>query len=200
MNKLLFATTNETKSKRFSKQLLKYDIEVVTLNDMGIKLDVEETGNDCLENALIKARSYYKEVNMPIIAVDDNLYFDNIDDNLQPGVYVRRVGGRELSDEEMIEYYSKLASDYGTNGKINARWVYGMALINNNQEYTYKWSKEDFYLVNKKANKIDNGYPLNSITINKKLNKYFVDMTDEDKLLIEDNEDDVIDFIVSNLK
>ena len=72
----------------------------------------------------------------------------------------------------MIEHYSSLADKYGDNGKITARWIYGMAIINNGKEYTYTWSKEDFYITNTKSNKIDPGYPLNSISINKKLNKY----------------------------
>ena len=55
MKKILFATNNPTKAKRFTKNLLKYDIEIVSLLDMNIKLDVEENGKDAIENALIKA-------------------------------------------------------------------------------------------------------------------------------------------------
>jgi len=128
--------------------------------------------------------------------MDDTLYFDNIPDDKQPGMYVRRVNGKRLNDEEMISYYSNLAKEYG---RITARWIYGMALINNGKEYTYTWCKDDFYIVDKPTNKVDIGYPLNSISVNKKLNKYFTDMSEEDKLLIEEDESDVIDFIVSNL-
>ena len=32
---------------------------------------------------------------------------------------------------------------YGNNGKLTCRWVYGMAVINNEKESTYTWSKED---------------------------------------------------------
>ena len=73
---------------------------------------------------------------------------------------------------------------------------YGIALINNNQEKTYTWSKEDFYLVDKPSNKINPGYPLNSISVNKKLNKYFTDITDDEK---KKDESDVIDFISNNI-
>ena len=55
MKKILFATNNQTKAKRFTKNLLKHDIEIVSLLDMNIKLDVEENGKDAIENALIKA-------------------------------------------------------------------------------------------------------------------------------------------------
>ncbi|MBQ6282329.1 MAG: hypothetical protein IJK66_02185 [Bacilli bacterium] len=194
--KLLFATSNISKVNRFKSKLLKHNIELISLRDINIDLDIEENGNNALENALIKARAYYKETNMPTIAMDDTLYFDNIPAEKQPGTNVRRVNNKRLSDEEMITYYSNLAKEYG---KITARWIYGMALINNGKEYTYTWNKEDFYIVDNPTNKMDIGYPLNSISINKKLNKYFTDISEEDKLLIEEDESDVINFIINNL-
>ena len=75
-----------------------------------------------------------------------------------------------------------------------------MAVINNGVENTYTWSKEDFYMVDKVSDKVNPGYPLNSISINKKLDKYFTEITEEDKLMIQEDESDVVDFIVSCLK
>ncbi len=49
-------------------------------------------------------------------------------------------------------------------------------------------------------NKIEPGYPLNSISINKKLNKYFTDLTAENKLNIKGDESDVVAFLANNLK
>ena len=77
--------------------------------------------------------------------------------------------------------------------------VYGIAVINNGKESTYTWSKDDFYLVDKPTDKINPGYPLNSISVNKKLNKYFTDMTSEDKENIKEDESDVIEFIAKNV-
>lgn len=199
MKKILFATGNQTKAKRFSKGLLKNDIEVISLADIDTNVDVEENGANAIENALIKARTYYKETGMPTIAMDDTLYFDNVPEEKQPGMYVRRVNGKRLTDEEMIEHYSNLAKEYGTDGKITARWIYGMALIKDGKEYTYTWSKNDFYLTDTPSDKVNPGYPLNTISINKKLNKYFTDITEEDKKLIQEDESDVINFIVNNV-
>ena len=50
------------------------------------------------------------------------------------------------------------------------------------------------------SNKINPGYPLDTISINKKLNKYFTDITKEDKLMLQEDESDVIEFIVSSVK
>lgn len=200
MKKILFATNNPTKAKRFTKNLLKHDIEIVSLLDMNIKLDVEENGKDAIENALIKAKACYKMTKMITLAMDDNLYLENVPNDKQPGMYVRRVNGKRLTDEEMIEYYTNLAKEYGENGKITARWVYGIALIVNGEEYTYTWSKNDFYIVDKPSDIVEPGYPLNTISINKKLNKYFTELTEEDKLSIKEDESNVIDFIVSKIK
>lgn len=199
MKELLFATGNKSKAKRFTKGLLEHDIKVLTLEDVPINIEVEENGTTAIENALIKARAYAKETNLPVFAMDDTLYLENVPEDKQPGMYVRRVNGKRLTDEEMIEYYSNLAKEYGTNGLITGRWIYGMALISNGHEYTYTWSKENFYITSTPSNIINPGYPLNTISINIKLNKYFTDMTEEDKLLVQEDESHVVDFLVNSI-
>ncbi len=199
MKQVLFATGNPSKAKRFSNELYKKGIEVITLNDIDKEVEVEENGKNAIENALIKARAYSKVVNIPVFAMDDNLYLENVPEGKQPGMYVRRVNGKRLSDDEMIDHYTRLAKEYGIDGKLTCKWVYGMAVICDKKESTYTWSKEDFYLVDKPSNIINPGYPLNTISINKKLNKYFTDITDEDKEKIQEDESDVIEFIVSNV-
>ena len=109
MKQILFATGNVSKAKRFSKGLLENGIEVLSLKDIDIDLDVEENGKNAIENALIKARAFYKASGMTTFAMDDNLYIDNIPDELQPGMFVRRINGKRLNDDEMIEHYSNLA-------------------------------------------------------------------------------------------
>lgn len=199
MKEILFATGNKSKAKRFTKGLLANDIKVLTLEDVPINIEVEENGTTAIENALIKARAYAKETNLPVFAMDDTLYLENVPEDKQPGMYVRRVNGKRLTDEEMIEYYSNLAKEYGTNGLITGRWIYGMALISNGHEYTYTWSKENFYITSTPSKIINPGYPLNTISINIKLNKYFTDMTEEDKLLVQEDESHVVDFLVNSI-
>ena len=199
MKKVLFATENESKAKRFTKGLLENGIEIITLNDIEKNINIEENGKDAIENALIKARAYANVYNLPVFAMDDNLYIDDIPEDKQPGMYVRRVNGKRLNDNEMIEHYSNLAHEYGKNGKLTCRWVYGIAVIKNGKESTYTWSKEDFYIVDKPSNKFNSGYPLNTISINKKLNKYFTDMTEEDKMVAQEGENDVVEFLCNNL-
>lgn len=197
--KVLFATGNNSKVKRFKEKLLKYDIEIISIKDLDIKVDVEENGKDAIDNALIKARAYAKKVNIPVFAMDDSLYIENIPENKQPGLFVRRVNGKTLNDNEMIEYYTNLAKEYGTNNKLRCKWIYGIAVINNMKESIYTWSKEDFYIVDKPVEEINDGYPLNSISVNIKLNKYFTEITEKEKLEIQEDESDVVNFLVESL-
>ena len=199
MKKVLFATGNESKAKRFKDGLLRNGIEIITIKDIDEDIEVSEDGKDAIENALIKARAYAKVLDIPVFAMDDSLYIDNIPDDKQQGLYVRRVNGKRLSDEEMLTYYSNLAHEYGVDGKLTCRWVYGIAVINNGVESTYTWSKDDFYIVDKPSDKVDPGYPLNTISINKKLNKYFTDMTKEDHDIVKEDESDVVEFLCKNL-
>ena len=196
----MFATGNETKAKRFSKGLQQKGIEVISLKDIEQKIEVNENGKNGIENALIKARAYAKIVDMPVFAMDDSLYLENVPEEKQPGMFVRRVNGKRLTDEEMIEHYTNLVKQYGIDGKLTCRWVYGMAVINNGKESTYTWNKEDFYMVEKPSNKVDPGYPLNTISINKKLNKYFTDITEEEKVMIQEDESDVVEFIANSVQ
>ena len=199
MKKVLFATENESKARRFRKGLLENNIEIITINDIDKKVNIEENGKNAIENALIKANAYAKTQELPVFAMDDNLYIEDIPEDKQPGMYVRRVNGKRLNDNEMIEYYSNLAHQYGKDGKLTCKWVYGIAVIKNGKEFTYTWNKEDFYIVDKPSDKINPGYPLDTISINKKLNKYFTDITEDDKKDIKEDESDVVEFLCKNL-
>ena len=199
MKQILLATKNPAKIKRYKNGLLNRGIKLLTLDDIKVNLEIQEDGQDALENALIKARNYYQETGITVMAIDDNLFLENVPMEKQPRSFVRRVNKKRLSDLEMLEYYINLVKEYGTDGKLNAYWLYGLALIKDGLEFTYTWKSADFYLVDIKSKKIETGYPLNSISLNKKLGKYFTDLTESDKLLIQESDDQVFDFIAKNV-
>lgn len=177
--KVLFATSNPAKVRNYKEELSKNGINLLTLKDISISFSVKESGKNAIENAYLKAKAYYDALGIPTIGMDNNLFIEGIPDELQPGVFVRRINGKELNDDEMIEYYTKLVKEYG--GKLKARWVYGMVLMTNNGTSEFNWSYNDFYLVSNANKKRNLGYPLDSISIDEKTNKYFVDMTEEDR-------------------
>ena len=196
---VLFATTNPAKIKKYTEKLKEKGIEVLTIKDLGINLKPEETGKNAIENAYIKAKAYYDKTKITTIGMDNNLFIEELPQEKQPGTYVRRVSEKELNDDEMIEYYTNLVKQYG--GKLTAKWVYGMVVYNGKEAKEYTWSKKHFYFIDKPSEKRNPGYPLDSISIMPECNKYFVELTDEDKKQNKENynDDDVIEFIVNSL-
>ena len=91
MKKIVFATGNLSKAKRFSEGLLKKNIKLLSLKDLEIDLNIQENGSDAIENALIKARACFKKMNMPSMGMDDTLYLENVPVEKQPGLFVRDV-------------------------------------------------------------------------------------------------------------
>lgn len=198
--KVLFATKNPAKIKKFSNELKLRGIEVITIKDLDFELDIEENGKNAIENAYLKAVAYYEKTKIPTIGMDNNLYIENLPEEKQPGTHVRRVNGKTLTDDEMIEHYTKMVKDNG--GKLVAKWVYGIVICNGNKNYEFTWSKDNFYFVDKPCTKINPGYPLDSITIIPEYNKYLAELTIEEKNIRNknDNNDEIIDFIENSLK
>lgn len=197
MKKILFATTNPAKVKKYKEALKEKGIELITIKDLDIKLDIDENGKDAIENAYIKAKAYFDLTKMPTLGMDNNLFIEELPEDKQPGTHVRRINGKELNDEEMIEYYTKMVKNYG--GKLTVKWVYGMVICNNDNVNSYSWSKDNFYFVDRSCEKRNPGYPLDSMSIMPECNKYFVDLTEEDRNRDNYKDDDVINFIVNNL-
>lgn len=200
MRKVIFATGNPSKARRFSDGLLKKEIEVLSLKDLEMDLEVNENGKNAVENALIKARTCFEKTNMPSIGMDDTLYLENVPVEKQPGLFVRRVNGKTLSDEEMLKYYTDLVKQYGENGKLYAKWIYGLAVIDEEgNESTYTWIKDNFYMVDTISEIINPGYPLHSISKYKVIDKYFTETTEEELDFIRFNEDHVVSFISEHI-
>lgn len=195
MKEILFATGNASKVARYSGKLLEKGITVKSLKDLNINIKVEENGKTAIENATIKAKAYYEATKMITMAVDDTMYIDDIPEDKQPGVFVRRVNGKTLNDEEMIEYYTNLVKTYGKDGKLNTKWILGMVIIKDGKISTYTDVTSEYYLVDTPAKDMKEGYPLSSILINKKANKYDIYLTEEDKKIGQADDSGFIEFI-----
>lgn len=198
--KVLFATTNQAKIEKYQKTLQEKGIELISIKDLDVKLKIEENGKDAIENAYIKAKAYYEVTNIPTIGMDNSLWIEELPTEKQPGTHVRRVKGKELTDEEMIEYYTTLVKENG--GKLTAKWIFGMVIYNKNGATQYSWVKEHFYFVDKPCKKRKQGYPLDSISVMPDNNKYWLELTREDKKKYQkkDNIDKVTEFIINNIK
>lgn len=197
--KVLFATTNPAKVKKYREELARKNIELITLKDLKLNIHVEENGKDAIENACIKAKAYYEVTRITTIGMDNNLFIEELPKEKQPGTHVRRVNGKELNDEEMIEYYTNLVRENGE--KLTVKWVYGMAIYDGKEIKTHTWSKDHFYFIDKPSSQRNPGYPLDSISIVPEFNKYLVELTDEEKRSYKEQKstEGVVDFIANNV-
>ena len=103
MKRLLYATGNKYKIESMKERVKGTDIEIISPNDLNIKLNVVEDGKTVVENARKKAKAYYDAIKIPTIAGDTALFIEKFEE--QPGLYVHRVNGKELTIEETLEYY-----------------------------------------------------------------------------------------------
>lgn len=180
--KVLLGTTNPSKVHNFSNLLKDCEIEFITLKDIEIASEPEENGKTPEENAILKAK-FYGQYFDTVICNDCGLYFEelSLDDCRQPGLNVRTpMNMQRLSDEQMIEYYSKLIKELG--GRVSAFYLDGIAVYNHGEIYSFmdkeNARKTGFDMIDKAAPKYFPGWPLNSLSINRETGKYFVDEKD----------------------
>ncbi len=102
--KILVATHNSGKLREILEVVGDLPIEFVSLKDIGIQEDVEETGVTHEENALLKAKFYHSKTGLPTIGEDSGIYVDVFPGDF--GVYTRRWKGlHEASDDEWIRVF-----------------------------------------------------------------------------------------------
>ncbi len=192
--KLLFGTGNQAKLSVMKSRLEKIDIELIGLSDLRAEgksiPEVLENGDTPLENARLKALAYYEAFQMPVFSCDSGLYFDNVPEEVQPGVHVRNVNGKCLSDEEMMKYYAGLVRQYGN---LVARYRNAICFVmDDNHIYEAmdaSMDSEEFMLTDKPHSAIKKkGFPLDSISIDIKTGKYYYDLPTEnlERLAVED--------------
>ena len=94
--KLAIATNNAHKLSEIRAILGDSFDQLLSLKDLGIDVDVEETGTTLEENALLKARTICKLCKLPTLADDTGLMVDALDG--APGVYSARYAGEAHND------------------------------------------------------------------------------------------------------
>ena len=93
--KVIFATSNEGKMKEVRSILEGLDVEVLSMKEAGIFLEVVEDGTTFEENATIKATAIQKECGEIVLADDSGLEVDYL--NKEPGIYSARYMGEDTS-------------------------------------------------------------------------------------------------------
>lgn len=95
------ATNNQKKLKEIQRILDSFGIQAKTLKELGVSIEVEETGETFEENALLKAKAVAQLTGLTAVSDDSGLMVDYL--NGAPGVYTARYAGENATDDENID-------------------------------------------------------------------------------------------------
>ena len=95
--KVVLASKNQHKLVEISKIMEKLDIQLVLQSELGVDIDVEETGKTFEENSFLKAEAVMKATGLPALADDSGIAVDAL--NGEPGIYSARYGFDDSLDD-----------------------------------------------------------------------------------------------------
>lgn len=120
--KIILATSNLDKVREFRRILRGFNVEI---NPAPYSIKVLETGRDFIENAILKARAYYREFRVPVLSDDSGLEVDIL--GKAPGIFSARFsedGSYRSNIERLLKQIKDLKEE-----KFRARFVCAVCLI-----------------------------------------------------------------------
>ena len=125
--KVVLASKNRHKLEEISKITEKFDMELVLQSELGVDIDVEETGTTFEENSFLKAEAVMKATGLPALADDSGIAVDAL--NGEPGVYSARYGFDEsLDDWGRLELLLK-NTEHVPDGQRQAQFVCVITMV-----------------------------------------------------------------------
>jgi XTP/dITP diphosphohydrolase len=134
LQKLLLATNNAGKVREFRTLLQGIPFELVTPKEIGINIEVEETGNSYRENASLKARALAKASGLLALADDSGIEVDAL--NGEPGLHSARYAGENATDTERVNFLLNKIKDI-PQAKRTAHYYCVIAIANPDGEVTF---------------------------------------------------------------
>ena len=126
MSRIVFATGNENKLREIRQIMKDLKVDIISMKEAGIDIDIEETGTSFEQNALIKVRAIWEITGGIVMADDSGLVIDYL--NGEPGVYSARYMGENTSyTEKNRKILERMADAKGE--ERSARFVAAIACI-----------------------------------------------------------------------
>lgn len=172
--KVIAATKNKGKIREMEEILSELGIEIVSQQDMGIDVDVEETGDTFEKNALIKARAVAMISDSPVLADDSGICVDALGG--APGVYSARYAGDNATDEDKI---NKMLCEIGNSEDRSAKFVTAVAFIFPDGREITATGEVKGHITEKPAG--GGGFGYDPIFFSEELKKTFAEASDEEK-------------------
>ncbi len=161
---IILTSKNPSKLRRYQSLFTPHNMEVVGLPEQLQQMEVAETGVVAMENAHIKRDAYGACLEQGIVlAVDDACHTNFLPENMQPGVFVRRLtGARELSDPEVLNFWKQVFETSDVEEKTFT-WTFALAwrdlTTGNEGEYTITRTDK---VAERFSEVVHPGYPMSS--------------------------------------
>lgn len=125
--KVVLASKNPHKLEEISKITRKFDMELVMESELGVDIEVEETGSTFEENSFLKAEAVMRATGLPALADDSGISVDAL--NGEPGIYSARYGFDDtLDDWGRLQLLLKNA-EHIPDGQRQAKFVCVITLV-----------------------------------------------------------------------
>ena len=175
MKQVVIATKNKGKAKDFEALFQPLGFEVVTMFDVAPDMEIEETGTTFEENAVLKAETLAKELNMIVIADDSGLVVDALDG--APGVYSARYAGDHDDEANIVKVLEKLAGV--PEEKRTARFMCALAIAGPEMDTTTVFGTCEGVILQEKRG--TNGFGYDPIFFIPELGRAMAELTPEEK-------------------
>lgn len=179
MKKIVVASNNKHKIDEIKTILKNFDIEVLSLKEVGITIEVKETGSTFVENAYIKAKEIYdllKAENYCVLSDDSGLAVDSLDG--APGVFSARFSGEHGNDKKNNEKLLKLMENVPEE-KRSAKFICAMVLIIDENKVIKVQGEAEGYILREEIG--ENGFGYDPLFFTKVYNKTFAQLSEEEK-------------------
>ena len=126
--KVVLASKNKHKLVEISQITEKFGFDLVLQSELGVDIDVEETGTTFEENSFLKAEAVMKATGLPALADDSGIAVDAL--NGEPGIYSARYGFDDsLDDWGRLELLLK-NTEHVPDGERQAQFVAVITMVN----------------------------------------------------------------------
>ncbi|EKQ51835.1 MULTISPECIES: XTP/dITP diphosphatase [unclassified Clostridium] len=182
MKRLILASNNKKKIKEMKEILKELAIEVKSLEDENINIDVVEDGATFEENSKKKAREIYEflvkrgDKNFIVLADDSGLAVDYL--NGEPGIYSARYAGEDGNDAKNNE--KLLGNLRGVKEEDRtAKFICQLAMFTDNGDYFKVTGEVEGYIIEELHG--EGGFGYDPLFFYKPLNKTFAELTSDEK-------------------
>lgn len=174
--KIIAATKNKNKLREFGEILKGF--EIISQDEAGVDIDVEETGTTFEENSLLKARAIFEATGITAIADDSGLCVDALGG--EPGVYSARYGGEGYDDEGRVQLLLKNMKEIPEE-KRTARFVCAITMVGKEGIITARGECKGRIDYSPKG---ENGFGYDPVFFVEKYEKTMAEISPEEKNLI----------------